>query len=218
MGLKRGQGVLVMTDSFVFVKCGVNESKRLLKALNPLFETRDFDPQKTTVMSANLPFYPDHRLIEITDHEQFPVVKRRAITTRDNKADIDAYLIDYTAQTIEHLNKEAGLIINERTVIDYARFYFDSVVGTYGKFMIVEMVDDVPWIEDPTPHERKSLASTIREIDIKEALDDGSFILVATIIFKSALFKAEVKVDKEGFVDITGQDLIQEDMPIHSKA
>lgn len=203
-----------MVDSFVFIKCGAREAKKILPAVNAVLKDRQFVADETVLMAAHLSFYPDLRLIELLDHKAFPAIKRRALYNDETGK---AILIDYQLSTIQALNKNAPLVLNNNTVVDYLRFYFDHVSGAEGKFQLVEAIDDIPWIEEPAPPLRRSMGSIVTDAELKEVDSEGAYILEASLLFKSCIFLSILKVTTAGIVDIQSQDMVMEDLPVHDE-
>lgn len=204
-----------MSDSLVFLKCGARETKKLVKLINPVFEDHEFDGDNTVIMAAGLSFYEYYRLLEIIDHSVYPNVKRRVVQHIENNEIIK---IDYSKPCIDSINKTADIFLTKRNVADYVRFYFDNISGPHGKFYVVESVDDIPWIEDPTPPERKAMHSLIRETVCKNKDKNNNFIVETSFLFKSALFDAMVTVSIDGEVNILSRDMLKEDIPAHDFA
>lgn len=200
-----------MTDAFIFIKPGKGETKKLLKLINPALRSREFDAEVTTLMCAKLPFYEGYRLIEIFDHSEYPVQKRYVLVDADSK---NVTVMTYQPQAIEKLNKDVPLILSAQNIADYVRFYFDMVIGSYGKFQIVEMIDDIPWIEDPSPQERRAIAGHVKDVALYKEDGRSGYFLKASMLFKTALFEVDLKVSKNGDVEILSQDVVKEDLQI----
>ena len=198
-----------MIDSFVFSKLGLRDTKSILKILNNRSD-RSFDPEKTTIMAANTSFYEGYRFLDVKDHSTFPAIKRYALYNKDSK---DCRMVNFSAAMVEQMNADTPILLTSNNVLDYVRFYFDVVIGVHGKFSIVEAIDDIPWLDDPTAQMRRSLGSVIEDVELTEETEE-SFQIGATVLFKNALFDMNVIVERDGTVEIRDQDLLVKDMPV----
>ncbi|MAS86620.1 MAG: hypothetical protein CMH30_01375 [Micavibrio sp.] len=201
-------------DTLIFVKAGTKDIKKLLPLINDISQSKKFSVEKTTIMMAFLPFYQGCQLLEVMDHDSFPIIKRRFVYNREEN---EIYSVDYKDETLQKLNNDIPLFLDESTAADYVRFYFDMVIGDYGRFYVVESIDDIPWLEDPTPQLRKSMASLVQDISIT-AQTKNDYTLKVSLLFKNSLFEAMVKLTKTGEVSILSQDILLQDMPVHDQA
>lgn len=192
-----------------FEKLELAEVATILDRLNPLFQGSVFDPVETTVLGATLPFYPGHRLLEISDHTVSPPLQRFVLYGQDS-----AIVLDFTNAPIYALNKELPLQLNAETVFDYARFFFTYVKGRHGRFLISEGVDDINWKEEPPPAARKAIGKMLRPLALKTQDSDGSFLMEATVMFKNSLFKSDIRISADGSVSLSNEELLIEDMPV----
>ncbi len=195
-----------------FYKLQLDDTARILAETESAFEGVSFDPLETTIMAANVGFYRGYKLLEISNDAVMPSIKRYIIYSPQYWR-----LLDYTNQTIYDLNEKIPLELDTPNIGDYIRFFFHFVKGRHGHFHIVESVDDVRWKEDPPPQARKAVGSMIEPITLKmigKGSEEGIFFCVVHVMFKNALFKMDVNVDPKGFVTITNEELLIDDMPI----
>jgi len=193
-----------------YSKLNQTEVENLLLKVNSFFEGVIFNPQNTIIMSRTLDFYPGFKFYDMADHTQNPASRRFIIVKKDK-----VIVLDFTNAPIYELNKVAPIYLNEDTVHDYVRFFFNFVRGRHGRFLIVETVDDIAWREEPPAAAKKSIGKLIMPValidDDKESED---FQLHAQMMFRESLFSADISVKKDGIVQLSNEQLMIEDMPV----
>ena len=192
-----------------FTKLELEEIATILDILNPQFEGVDFDPLETTILAHDVSYYPGYRFFDIADHTVNPPLQRFAFW----KAPDDYVVLTFSNEPIYALNKSLPIVLNEDNVAEYVRFFFTHVRGRHGRFIIAENVDDINWREDPPPSARKAIGQMIEPVTLQKS-HEGSHDLVACMIFKDSLFRSKVKVDPQGFVSLSDEELLVEDMPV----
>lgn len=192
-----------------FEKLELEDIATILEEVNPHFDGLAFDPVQTTILSWDIPFYEGYRFLDIADHTAMPPLQRFAIYKPG-----EVIVLDFTNEPIYALNQKAPVHLTEGNIEDYIRFFFTYVRGRHGRFLIVENVDDIAWKEDPPPAARKAIAAMMCSISLKEIGEDGVFDLEVCMIFKDSLFKSKVSVDPKGFVKLSNEELLIEDMPV----
>ena len=192
-----------------FEKLELEEIATILEEVNPHFGGLVFDPVQTTILAWDMPFYKGYRFLDIADHTAMPALQRFAIYKPG-----EVIVIDFTNEPIYALNQKAPLHLTEDNIEDYIRFFFTYVRGRHGRFLIVENVDDIAWKEDPPPAARKAIAGMMCSITMNGHGEDGAYDLEACMIFKDSLFKSKVAVDAKGFVKLSNEELLIEDMPV----
>lgn len=192
-----------------FEKVELEEAALILEELNGLFDTQDFDPLETIVMTVNVPFYPGYKLADVADYAQNPVRRRYALYKPGG-----SLVLEFTNEPIYKLNTDLPIDLTEDNVHEYVAFFFTYVRGKHGRFLIVENVDDINWKEDPPPSARKAISKMIVPITLHEVDPKGVFHLQASMMFKDSLFKSQVDIDPKGFVTLKDEELLVEDMPV----
>lgn len=191
-----------------FTKLELAEVATILDTLNPAFEGTTFDPVETTVLAQDVSFYPGYRLLDIADHVSTPALRRFVLYS-----DKDYLVLSFTNEPIYALNQKLPIKLTEENVADYVRFFFTYVRGRHGRFIITEGVDDISWKEDPPPNARKAIGKMLSPVTVDE-VGQGGFQLTACMVFKDSLFKSKVSVDEKGFVSLSDEELLVEDMPV----
>ncbi len=192
-----------------FVKLSSMEVKALLDVLNPDFDGVVFSPSETLVVAQNLSFYPGCRLLDITEYAGVPV-KRRFVISSPHKNTV----LNFSNEVIYEMNRSIPLLLQEETVLEYVKFFFSYVRGQYGRFLIVETVDDMNWKDNPPPSARKSIGKMLCPVCLEKKDYKGSFYLKTTMVFKDSLFKTGIKIEPSGYISLFGEELLIEDMPL----
>lgn len=192
-----------------FEKLELAEIATILDEVNPGFDGAPFDPIETTILALEVPFYPGYRILDIADHRNMPPARRHILYAPKNSV-----ILDFTNAPIYRLNEKLPITLTEDTVIDYLRFFFTYVRGQKGKFVVVESVDDIHWLEDPPPPARKAIGKMIEPVNVQKADAKGNFTLTFCVTFKNALFKTQALIDKKGRVTLGHEQLLIEDMPL----
>lgn len=191
-----------------FSKLELSEIATILDKLNPEFDGSVFDPVESTILAQDVPFYPGYRLMDIADYAATPALRRFVLYSPD-----DFVILNFTNEPIYELNQKLPIKLTEENVTDYVRFFFTYVRGRHGRFIITESVDDVNWKEDPPPAARKAIGKMLSPVTLEET-KDGNYHLSACMVFKDSLFKSKVKVENTGFVSLSDEELLVEDMPV----
>lgn len=193
-----------------FIKLDPQKAAKMAQLINPHLD-RPYHPDSVTVMVHDLSFYPGYFLTELADHSENPPVIRHAVCNDQGKVDV----LDWTNGPIFLLNKNIPISLdNDDKIIDYVRFFFASVRGKHGRFLIVDTVDDIDWREEPAPAGRKALGKMIEPLHIKKKEADGTVVLPAAIIFRDSLFAGEVFVQRDGMIEMRNEELLVEDIPV----
>jgi hypothetical protein len=193
-----------------FSKCDRLEVDTFLGAINPLLDGSPFSPETATILSVPLRFYPGCRLLDIADHTGIPA--RRVFAVVD--AHGTPHMLDWTNETIYRLNQTIPLTTDDRSILDYVRFFFAFVRGRHGRFQIVDTIDDIVWREEPPAMVRKTLGGFIEPLKLIGTESDGSPVLNARLMFKDSLFKARVHVGPNGQVTLKDEELVIEEIPV----
>ena len=191
-----------------FEKLELADVATILDRVNPALDRTQFDPIETTIMAQDIPFYPGFKFLDIADYTSMPALQRFALYSPKKLV-----ILNFTNDPIYRLNHDLPIKLTEDNVIDYARFFFTYVRGKHGRFLISEGVDDINWKDDPPPQARKGVGKLIHPVIIKTASADG-YVLEACMMFKDSLFKSDVNVKANGFVSLSNEQLLVEDMPV----
>ena len=202
----------MFSDAYNTIEHG--SAATILDKLNPLLDGSPFDSAKSRLISHSLPFYKGMSLYEVSDFQNDPP-RIISFIAKDSDADLgEIYILNGTNEPIYALNKVASINITPENIRTYVRFFFHYVRGRFGRFNIIENVDEIKWREEPSPAGRKALSKMIQPLDIKNMDDQGKYHLTSSIIFKDSLFESDVAVLKDGTVNLSNQEMLVEDIPV----
>ncbi len=196
-------------QQLAYIKLNKSETKDILLVLGDRLDLADVSADTIDILSASLPFYPGYRLLELTDRSTSPIKRRFVIYQND-----DIVFMDYTNVPIYELNNRVPIVLTKETLFDYVRFFFRFVRGRHGRFIVTESLDDIQWREEPSVNNRRSLDKMIEPLHIKEINDDGSYVLLANVIFKDALFGCNINVKQNGIIRLSDENLLVEALPV----
>jgi hypothetical protein len=181
---------------------------------------------KTTVQVADLPFYDEFKLYALSD-AALPQPNTRYILHKPG----DVSLMNWTNEPIYSVNERAPIKLDRKTAIPYAKFFFHYVRGQLGRFIIVEKPDEVVWLSNANTKEKADVAERLIPVTYKGIGRDNLFTLTATVVFKNALFRTDIKIapyemdvfDPElgapehftiGQMKLTNEDLLLEELNV----
>lgn len=181
---------------------------------------------KTLVQVAALPFYDEYKLYALTDMTLPPPNVRYLIYKTG-----DLNIMNWTNEPLYGVNEKAPIKLDRKTLVPYAKFFFHYVRGQLGRFIIVEKPEDVRWLDDANEKEKADVAAHLMPVTYKGIGRDNLFTLTATVIFKNALFRTDIKVapyemdvfDPEigapehftiGQMKLTNEDLLLEELNV----
>lgn len=192
-----------------FTKLEDEETEKLLADLNPALEGSDFTSDSVSLFAQDLSFYPGYRLFDLTSHDQVPAARRLVVYKPGT-----VMVLDGTNTPIQELNKEAPLEIDHKTVLDYVRFYFDSVRGPKGFFRVIESLDDIPWYEEPPQSVRRSMSGMIKPVSLSGKKNETPYEVHLTLLYSGALFETGVCIDKTGEIRQIKENLLLESLSV----
>ena len=181
---------------------------------------------KTSVQFSDLAFYDEFKLYAVTDTTLAAPNTRYMLYKQG-----DVTVLDWTNEPIYSVNERAPIKIDRKTSIPYARFFFHYVRGQLGRFIIVEKPEEVVWLANANAKEKADVNQRLMPVTYKGIGRDNLITLTATVVFKNALFKTDIKIapfemdvfDPEinapehftiGQMKLTNEDLLLEDLNI----
>ncbi len=194
-----------------FTKLDLDEIASILDNVNQKVEGSIFDPLETTIMSIEVPFYPNYRFLNIADHATNPPLQRFVFQKNDTQ---EFTIIDWMHKTIYELNKDAPIQLDDNNVIEYVRFFFSYVKGRHGRFIICESSDNIQWKEEPNAEVRKALNQTLQTLSVKEKSKTGIYTVVGFMMLKDTLFSVDIYVEPNGTVTMDNHEIIIEGVPV----
>ncbi len=194
-----------------YTKLEIEEIASIIDVLNNQIDGSIFDPLETTILAINLPFYPNFRFLHVADHATNPPLERFVFQKNNT---MDFTVIDWSYKTIQKINAEAPINLNDENILEYVRFYFGHVKGRHGRFIICETADHIRWKEEPSAEIKRSLNQALSPLERGEKRPDGSFTINAFMMLKDALFGIQVFVKPNGSVSMSDHQIIMEDIPV----
>lgn len=181
---------------------------------------------KTTVSVVDLPFYDDFKFYAFSD-TTLPQPNTRYALYKPG----DISMMNWTNEPIYSVNERAPIKLDRKTVITYAKFFFHYVRGQLGRFIIVEKPEEVVWLANANDKEKAEVASRLMPVTYKGIGRDNLYTLTASVVFKNALFKTDIKIapyemdvfDPEtnqpehftiGQMKLTNEDLLLEELNV----
>ena len=181
---------------------------------------------KTSIFAADLPFYEDYKLYMMND-TTLPPPNARYMLYKPG----DVSLMNWTNEPIYAVNERAPIKLSRKTMVPYAKFFFHYVRGQLGRFIIVEKPEEVVWLANATDKEKADVAAQLMPVTYKGIGRDNLYTLTATVVFKNALFKTDIKIapydmdvfDPElgapehftvGQMKLTNEDLLLEELNV----
>jgi hypothetical protein len=181
------------------------ETQALVAEIRPILESKEMDVNALDVRYSALPWYDEYKFYILQDHEQTRYMLHKPG---------DAEMMNWTNEVIYRTNEKAPIKIDRKNVILYAKFFFHYVRGQLGRFIIVEKPDDVAWLDNATPEEMQKVNDRLQPLAYKGIGRDNRYLLAATVVFKNALFKTNIRVAPDGLMELTDEELVLEDLNV----
>lgn len=188
-----------------------SDSEILIKKINALSSFDMFTPGRTRLQIAALPFYSNFKLLQATTFSSIPPVTMHYLISGNGEA-AEVIKMDGTREPIFENNPKGGLILNAQTVVAYATFVLDAVQTEEGSLRLVEHVDEETFTSTPTPQQRKDVTHMIRPAKVTEKAD--GFDLDVIMLYGDAVYRADLEVRKDGFIEIKEEEQLAEGLPI----
>ncbi|NDE90985.1 MAG: hypothetical protein EB059_07610 [Alphaproteobacteria bacterium] len=177
----------------------------LLADIKPILEAKEMDVDALDVRVSPLTWYDDYNFYILQDHEQ-----TRHMLYKPG----DAELLNWTNEVIYRVNDKAPIRLDRKNVIPYAKFFFHYVRGQLGRFIIVEKPEEVAWLDNATPEEMQKVNDRLMPVTYKGIGRDNRYLLTASVVFKNALFKTNIRVAPDGLMELTDEELLLEDLNV----
>ena len=125
-----------------------NAAQAILAEIAPTILPVKLPHDKTLIQVADLPFYKDYKFYALTDMTLPPPNVRYMLYKPG-----DVSLMNWTNEPIYSVNEKAPIILDRKTLVPYAKFFFHFVRGQLGRFVIVEKPEDMIWL--PMANDRR---------------------------------------------------------------
>ncbi len=188
-----------------------SDVQSLLEKINDQSTLKLFSEDRSHVEAADLPFYRNFKLVQATTYSSIPPVTMQYLVG-GSAPDWDVVKLNGTRDPVFENNPRAGLVLNADTVVAYATFVLGAVQTEQGSLRLVEKVDEDTFTNTPTPEQRKTVTHLIRKAEVKETAD--GFTLDVIMLYGDSVYRAELDVKKDGYIEITKEETLAEGMPI----
>lgn len=151
---------------------------------------------------ARLSFYRNLLLYRLTNYASLPSFSFNYI------GDGITFLhLDGTMSAIETANQSGNLILDQTTVIDYIRFFFDNVTGPDGDVYVIDNPHDHPALE---ALDVDQLDNIMIHHEPPEIADDGmgGFVVRVSLFYLGILVRGTITVDAAGAVEVTDTHML----------
>lgn len=165
------------------------EADSLLEEIAPEIEPIVLPSDKTVIRAADLPFYDEYKLYELTD-TTIPSPNIVHILYKPGSV----MPMNGTNEPIYRTNDLAPIRLEEDTLLPYAKFFFHYVRGELGQFNIVEKPEDVVWLPEAKATEKAKVNAQLMDVTYKGIDADDLHSLTGTVIFRNALFRTDIKI------------------------
>jgi len=172
-----------------FKNAHTDAAKKLVKTIAGDIEPVKIPPDKATIQVADLPFYDEFKFYAISD-TTLPRPNTRYMLYKPG----DVSLMNWTNEPIYSVNERAPIRLHPNTVVPYTKFFFHYVRGQLGRFIIVENPDEVVWLANANAQEKADVAERLIPVTYRGIGADNLLTLTATVIFKNALFRTDIKI------------------------
>lgn len=190
-------------------KLDAEKAARILVEVNPHLTPVPFSEHNSTVRTQKLSFWRGYEFLELTDMSTVPPARKYAIYKAG-----DVQVLDWTNAPFYDTNEKAPIHLDQRSVIDYVKFFFNYVRGRHGRFLLIETIDDIRWQIEPPAQGRKVMQEMLEPVTVESRSDDGAFVLRAFMVFKDSLFLTKIHVRPEGLITMSDEELKIEGMPV----
>ena len=187
------------------------QNEILIKKINELSSFKMFTHGRAHLTITDLPFYSKFKLLQATTFSSIPPVTMHYLVS-GNGEDAEVIKMNGTREPIFENNHRAGLILNAQTVVAYATFVLGEVQTEEGSLRLVESVDENTFTDTPTPQQRKEVTHLIRPAKVVETAD--GFNLDVIMLYGDSVYRADLEVKKDGFIEIKEEELLAQGLPI----
>ncbi len=186
------------------------EARSFLNDLNPYVKPKPLDFEGNQFRWAKLSFLPDRYCCAVTLAEaEFPESTLFSLYKPG-----DVMIMNWTNEPVYRVAEMDSIVLDRKTTLDYSKFFFDFVRGQQGRFIIVEQPHHVIWNDGATPFEKAKVDELLMPVAYKGIGRDNRFILQATVLFKNALFRTNIRIAPDGLMELTDEELLLENLSI----
>ena len=186
-------------------------AEKMLRIIRPYIQNISLSPDMTEVCMRNVPFYGTFRLYSFTDRSNHPPQTHFALYKPGH-----VHVFDMNHKSIYEANSNTPFSLNRENVMDYVRFFFTLARKKIENIHLVEKLDDIPFTDFPSEDRTDELGQLVQPLLHSPQGGNHPFELMATVMFRNALFSATIGVDEKGIVKISDHTLLADELPAHA--
>lgn len=198
----------------------------------------NLSPETATVQVATLPFYEAFTFYALSDRallspNTYYLLHKSSGSSTDGARyqPGEIVLLDWTNEPIYNLNCRAPIKLDRQSIVPYVKFFLHYVRGRLGSFSIVERIDDIAWQPTATDRDKACIAEKLMPATYQGVGPDQLLTVSATVVFRNALFRTDIKVAPRamevidpdlgipeyftiGQLKLTNEELLAEDLSV----
>lgn len=183
-----------------------SEKKQLAERIAGSVRRAPFRAGRFDLKRFELPFYENAFDIHIKCFTTRPIITKEYVCDDEHVFETDG-----EAETLIEINKALSLKLTTKNVAAYAAFYFRKVVIDDGFARFVFKAEDI--LEDNFDDELcENLKKLIAAPQSRETTD--GFIVSGFVLLDDTLFKADLKIRKNGELSIENEEIVYENLPV----
>ncbi len=178
-------------------------STRIITSVASEAEAGLFSAATSEVTRAPLKFYAGYQLYKITNYASLP-----SFTFQYLSDGTFFHYLDGTEDPIYAVNAKGALLLDERTALDYARFFLEHVSGDDGEErLLITDPHDMPLLESLGPDAFDTLTRDHKppHIDYDGGLD--AYVIDADLYTDGQVVRAHIDVKTNGRVSISHEKM-----------
>ncbi|MBO4520039.1 MAG: hypothetical protein J5787_02415 [Alphaproteobacteria bacterium] len=183
------------------------EKNKLAERIAQSVKRAPFRAGRFSLERIPLPFYKDAYAVHIKCFTTRPMITKKYICDDERVFETDG-----EKETLLKINKALSLKLDSENVVAYTAFYFRKVAIDDHFATLALTPDDI--IDDNFNEELQETLETLVTAPQVRETEDG-FIVSGFVLLEDTLFKADLKVEKNGSVSIDKEEIVYENLPIN---
>lgn len=154
-----------------------------------------FTPVTSEAKCSRLPFFKTFLLYRLTNFSSLPTF------SMDFLSNGETFLyMDGSNSAMRHLADMGELVINEETIVPYINFYYCYVRQPEGEMLILKEPGEASQIDMYDEERREDFDVRPAELEIGRVTENGSFRVIAPLLYDDAPMEAIIVVTLDGQV------------------
>lgn len=200
-----------MLDQLEWTEVTGEQKEKIIDTINTLYEDKRFDLQSVKAKTAELTFYNDVLLLELSAGSESS--KHGPFWYLYNEK-LQVYL-DGSSAPIHDMNENVQIAVSAENVTDYVRFFGFFVHGDKGPFFIVENADFPAFDRKKIDFLiLKKIKDSCKKLELSEVSDNGFMTVSGTVLYGNGLFNAKFAVTLNGMIEMIDDDPIMDDIAV----